>query len=145
MVVLGRRGNATVPEPPLGAWPLPAPPRCGANALQEAASCTRGGVLVPCEWEGTEEEQEPAPGSPALPRNALITDRTTRRARTHTDLHADTHAHTCTQIHVHTRKAHACINTHLNPTRPHLHAHSQTQAHVQTMHTHAHAARQPLH
>lgn len=74
------------------------------------------------------------PGSPALLRNALITDRTTWRAHPHRHRHA--RRYTCTLA-----QAHACINS-CKQTCAHLHAHTHADMHAHSqIHAHVHAER----
>ena len=146
------------PEPRLGAWPLPAPLRCGANTLQEASGCTRGRVLVSWEWDqmkgSRNKPPQPCSVSEYPPRRLHDPSRT--RARTHT--HTHTHTQTCSQIHTRALRytctlpqTHAGINT-CKQTGAHLyaHMHAETHAHSHTctlannVHTGTRAHQPPL-
>lgn len=143
-VVLGRRGNVTVPEPRFGAGLYlhlygPEPTLC-----RKRLGCTPGSAPVHCEREGTAEEWERGPDSPTPPQNALTTETAGGRARTYTEtcmqIHTNTRVSTCTlaRRYTWTRGTHALVNTR-------IYAHTHTHRHADKTCTFADTCKQCAH
>lgn len=147
-VVLGRRGNVTVPEPRFGAGLYlhlygPEPTLC-----RKRLGCTPGSAPVHCEREGTAEEWERGPDSPTPPQNALTTETAGGRARTYTEtcmqIHTNTRVSTCTlaRRYTWTRGTHALVNTRIY-AHTHTHRHADRHAHSQTRASNVHTQSAP--